>query len=106
MSFVFTLLRLLLQDGKVGLETIQSHICLNTGQKGIELGQAILDIFDRYDTSFVDNEAFLDWTTADWPETWAAKNDPNAQEPELNWSMQNRFVSSPNGAGVPPVDTL
>ena len=49
--------------------------------------QAILDIFDRYDTSFVDNEAFLDWTTADWPETWAAKNDPNAQEPELNWSM-------------------
>jgi len=55
----------------------------------------------RYRIELIDNSAFLDWTVADWDETWEARTNPDATRPDprADWSMKTKFISSPNGRG-------
>ena len=47
--------------------------------------QAILDGQAKKNIELVDNNEFLKWITSDWDQTWEAKNNPEAQEPELDY---------------------
>ena len=68
--------------------------------------QKILDTQEKYNANLVDNFDFIEWTYADWIYTWAYRSNPDeAKKPELDWSMKNRFVSSPNGRGQNPLRT-
>ena len=66
----------------------------------------ILDTQEEYGANLVDNFDFIEWTYADWIYTWAYRSNPEeAEEPELDYRMKQKFVSSPNGRGAEPLRT-
>ena len=46
----------------------------------------------------MNNDAFLDWTTDDWADSYEAQNNVNATEPILDWRMKDVYISAPNGS--------
>ena len=68
--------------------------------------QKILDLQRDYSFELVNNDAFLDWTTSDWAESYEAQNNVNATEPILDWQMRNAFVSAPNGGNSKNLRTI
>ena len=68
--------------------------------------QAILDGQAKKNIELVDNNEFLKWITSDWDQTWEAKNNPEAQEPELDYQMRETFLSAPNGNKVQKLRTI
>ena len=62
--------------------------------------QAILDGQAKNNIELVDNTQFLKWITSDWDQTWEAKNNPDAEAPELDYKMRETFLSAPNGNKV------
>ena len=61
--------------------------------------QQILDKQSQYGIELVDNDAFPKWSNADWDQTWEARNNPDAEKPDLDWSMRESFISAPNSKG-------
>ena len=72
----------------------------NNRQKLDDSLQAILDGQAKKNIELVDNTEFLKWITSDWDQTWEAKNNPDAEEPELDYKMRETFLSAPNGNKV------
>ena len=68
--------------------------------------QRILDLQEEYSFELVNNDAFLDWTTSDWKDSWEAQTNPNATEPYLDWGMKESFISAPNGSGSKNLRTI
>ena len=62
--------------------------------------QEILD----FGVSLVDNSAFLDWTTADWKESWSFKEGRDTERPGLSKEMDRMFTTKINKDQM--IDTL
>ena len=58
-----------------------------------------------YGFSFINNNEFLEWSMADFDQTWEAQNNPDAQPPELSWSMKEVFIAPPNSNNQKNLDT-
>lgn len=58
-----------------------------------------------YGFSFINNDKFLEWSVADFDQTYEAQNNPDAKPPELTWDMKNVFIGAPNGSDEKNLDT-